>query len=359
MPDNLTFLAGNKALAIIKEEGLQPERVNVIAGAAGGPKWLVLNHLDRAIFSQWLKPRTTPLFLIGSSIGAWRFAAAATGQPINAIENFQTAYIQQSYQSKPSPEQVSHTSAAVLDAYLNDKGILEALNHPYIRLNIMAVRSKRPVSSDKKILLTAGLTAAFAVNSISRNLLKIFFERALFYDPRHLPPFFNMDQFPIIKTPLSGDNIKQALLASGSIPIVMSGIKDIPGAVQGMYRDGGILDYHPDLPFIKDDGIVLFPHYMDRIIPGWMDKKLAWRNPSQLNMDNVVLVSPSTKFIEQLPYKKIPDRNDFYLFKGRQKDRISYWNSVVKQSNLLGDEFLDTVQSGKIRELVRPMTRVK
>ncbi|MBW2366240.1 MAG: hypothetical protein JRF25_14775 [Deltaproteobacteria bacterium] len=109
----------------------------------------MLNHLDRAIFSKWLKPRTAPLFLIGSSIGAWRFAAVATGQPIDAIENFQTAYIHQSYQSKPSSEQISHTSAAVLDAYLNDKGILEALNHPYIRLNIMAVRSKRPVSSSK------------------------------------------------------------------------------------------------------------------------------------------------------------------------------------------------------------------
>ncbi|MBW2366239.1 MAG: hypothetical protein JRF25_14770 [Deltaproteobacteria bacterium] len=192
-----------------------------------------------------------------------------------------------------------------------------------------------------------------------RNLLKYFFERALFYDPRHLPPFFNMDQFPITKTPLSKDNIKQALLASGSIPLVMSGVKNIPQALQGMYRDGGILDYHPDLPFTKDDGIVLFPHYMDRIIPGWMDKKLPWRKPSRLNMNNVVLVSPSRKFIERLPYNKIPDRNDFYLFKGRQRDRISYWNSVVKQSKLLGDEFLDTVQSGKIRELVRPMTRVK
>jgi len=359
MPDNLTFLAGNKALAIIKEEGLQPERVNVIAGAAGGPKWLVLNHLDRAIFSQWLKPRTAPLFLIGSSIGAWRFAAGATGQPIDAIENFQTAYIHQSYQSKPTPEQVSHTSASVLDAYLNDKGILEVLNHPYIRLNIMAVRSKGPVSSDKKILLAAGLAAAFTANFLSRNLLKFFFERALFYDPRHLPPFFNMDQFPLKKTPLCGNNIKHALLASGSIPLVMSGIKNIPQAAQGMYRDGGILDYHLDLPFTKDDGIVLFPHYMDRILPGWMDKKLPWRKPSHVNMDNVVLVSPSAKFIEQLPYKKIPDRNDFYLFKGRQKDRISYWNSVVKQSKQLGDEFLDAVQTRKIQKLVKPMKQVK
>lgn len=359
MPDNLTFFAGDKALAIVKEEGLQPERVRIIAGAAGGPKWLVLNHLDRAIFSQWLQSRVSPLFLIGSSIGAWRFAAVATEQPIDAIENFQTAYIHQSYQSKPTPKQVSHTSAAVLDAYLNDKGILEALNNPYIRLNIMAVRSKMLVSSDKKTLLALGLAAAFTANFISRNLLKYFFERALFYDPRHPLPFYDMGQFPINKTPLNEANIKHALMASGSIPLVMSGIKNIPGAAQGMYRDGGILDYHMELPFPRDDEIVLFPHYMDRIIPGWMDKKLAWRKPSRRNMDNVVLVSPSRKFVEQLPYKKIPDRNDFYLFKGRQRDRISYWNMVVDQSQLLGEEFLDVVETRKIQKLVKPIKHIK
>ncbi len=34
--------AGSQALEIIRDEGLRPERVRVVAGAAGGPKWLVL-----------------------------------------------------------------------------------------------------------------------------------------------------------------------------------------------------------------------------------------------------------------------------------------------------------------------------
>jgi hypothetical protein len=358
MSDNLTFFAGHKALAVVKEEGIQPERLRVIAGAAGGPKWLVLNYLDRVIFSQWLQPGENPLFLIGSSIGAWRFAAVSTEQPVESIENFQHAYIHQSYKSKPTPVQVSQTSSKVLNTYLDEPKTAEVLNHPYFHLNVMTVRSKWPVKTDKKALLALGLAAAFIANFVSRSLLKYFFERVLFYDPRHLPPFFNMDQFPIKKIPLSKNNIKQALLASGSIPLVMSAMKNIPGAAQGMYRDGGLLDYHPDMPFTKDDGIVLFPHYADRIIPGWMDKHLAWRKPSRINMDNVVLVCPSKKFIEQLPYKKIPDRNDFYLFKGRQNERISYWNSVVKHSRLLGEEFLDVVQTDKIREVIKPMKHV-
>jgi hypothetical protein len=356
---NLIFLAGKKALSIIKEEGLRPERVKVIAGAAGGPKWLVLNHLDRVIFSQWITPRKDPLFLIGSSIGAWRFAAVSTKHPNDAIEKFQSAYIHQSFQPNPTPEQVSHTSATVLDAYLDDEKVFDIIHHPYIRLNIMAVRSKWPVASDKKTLLASGLAAAIIANFMSRNFLKFFFERALFYDPRTLPPFFNADQFPITKIPINDKNLKHSLLASGSIPLVMSGIQNIPGTPKGIYRDGGLLDYHPDISFTKEDGIVLFPHYMNKIIPGWLDKALTWRKPSRFNMDNVVLIFPSKKFIESLPYKKIPDRKDFYLFEGRQNDRISYWNLVVEQSKRLGEEFLETVQTNKIQKRIKPMKHIK
>ncbi len=359
MSGNLIFLAGQNALSIIKEEGLQPDRIKVIAGAAGGPKWLVLSHLDRVIFSQWLGSRKNPLSLIGTSIGSWRFAAASTGHPMESIEQFQSAYIHQSYQSKPTMEQVSHTSAAVLNTYLGDKKVHDILNHPYLRLNIITVRSKWPVASDNKALLAAGLAAAVIANSVSRNLLKCFFERVLFYDARCQPPLLDTDRFPTRKTPLNAMNLKYALLASGSIPLVMSGIKNIPHAPEGMYRDGGLLDYHLDISFTKDDGIVLFPHYMNRIIPGWMDKKFAGRKPSRRNMDNVLLVSPSSRFIESLPCKKIPDRNDFYLFKGRQADRISCWNSVVERSRQLGEEFFDAVQTGKIQKLIKPMKNVK
>jgi len=65
--------------------------------------------------------------------------------------------------------------------------------------------------------------------------------------------------------------------------------------------------------------------------------------------------TPSKKFIESLPYGKIPDRNDFYLFKGRDKERISYWLEAVEMSRALGDEFLEIVESGKIRGVELPV----
>jgi len=352
---NLTFLAGRKALSIIKDEGLQPNRVNRIIGAAGGPKWLVLNQLDRVIFPHWLQAKNDPVVLIGSSIGAWRFAAAATKHPIDTIKKFQNAYIHQSYITKPTPQQVSRTSADILDTYLGNKHPYDALHHPFIRLCIITVRSKWPVASDKKIILSIGLAAAFFANIISRKLLDFFFERVLFYDPRLGSPPFITKNFNTKYIPLTEKNLKYALLASGSIPLVMSGVTNIQHAPQGAYRDGGLLDYHPVLPCETSDDLILFPHYMDRIIPGWMDKKLPWRKPSGLDMENIILVSPSLEFIDQLPFKKIPDRNDFYLFKGRHNDRIDYWNSVVELSKCLGEEFMDTVGSGKIQTLIKPM----
>ena len=358
--DNLAFLAGKKAFSIIREEGLKPEMVKVIAGAAGGPKWLVLNHLDRILFSSWFKMRTNPLFLLGSSIGAWRFAAASQNNHRKAIDRFQVEYLDQRYSSKPGPAEVTRETIRIMDSFIDDGRINEILQHPYMRLNIMAVRSKWAVSSDKKMFLASGLLAAMLFNTIGRKLLRFFFERALFYDERTLPPFWDMDGFPIRKIPVKANNIKKALLASGSIPMIMSGVNHIPHAPKGTYRDGGVIDYHMDIPFLdEDEGIVLFPHYKNRIIPGWLDKKLFWRKPSLSNMNNVLLIAPSKKFIECLPLKKIPDRNDFMYFKGRDNERIECWNTVIKKSELLGNEFLEAVETGKIRELVKPMNGVK
>ena len=193
---------------------------------------------------------------------------------------------------------------------------------PVFSLNVLTARCRRLVGTDQKAILGLGLAAAALLNIISRNSLKFFFERTLFSDPRDIPPFFNMRQFPIRKTPLTPANIQQAVLASGSIPLVMSGVRDIPGAVRGTYRDGALIDYHLDIPFVNDDSLVLFPHFQERIIPGWFDKKLTWRGPHPAHMAHVVLVAPSREFVEKLPLGKIPDRDDFYLFQGRDRERF-------------------------------------
>ncbi len=351
---NLLYQAGKNALELIKDGGLSEQNIQVMAAAAGGPKWLVLRHLDTAIFTEFFRERTSPLYVVGASSGAWRLAAASQKDMANAAANLEREYINQIYLTKPTAKEVSRVSRHIVDSYIDRKGVDDILNHPFIRLSIMTAKSLPLVASENKLLQSGGLAAAFLSNAVNRKYLKYYFHRALFYDSRDKPPFFNMNDFPINKIPLSRENFKAALLASGSIPLVMSGVTGIKNAPRGVYRDGGVIDYHPDMPFLKDPlKIVLYPHYSDRIIPGWFDKKIPWRSHTKTYMENVLMVSPSPQFIERLPFRKIPDRNDFYLFKGKDQERISYWKTVAEKTKILGQEFLDVVLSGKIKNMVR------
>ena len=351
--------AGPKALALIRDEGLRPERVRVMAGAAGGPKWLVLYHLDRLIFSNFFKGRAEPLHLIGSSIGAWRFAALSQPDPLDALDRFREAYIHQAYDTAPTPAEVTAESRKVMDGYLPETAVPEILGHPWCRMNLLAVRCRHMTALENKAGMAMGLTGAVASNLIGRKYLGYFFERTLFHDPRDLPPLAAHDTIPFNRAQLNGQNFADALLASGSIPLVMSGVANIPGARPGIYRDGGMIDYHMDLPYrLKDDEIVLMPHFTDAIIPGWLDKKLTWRKPSAANMTNVVMIAPTNEFVQELPNAKIPDRTDFKRYFRQDRERFAAWNQVVAMCRPPAEDFMELVASGRIREKVQPMAFV-
>lgn len=149
--------------------------------------------------------------------------------------------------------------------------------------------------------------------------------------------------------PLDTGNLRQALLASGSIPMVMQGVRDLPGAGAGTFRDGGLLDYHLDLPYSGED-IVLYPHFTDRVIPGWFDKTLPWRRGNPGRLQDVLLLAPSKEYLARLPYGKLPDRNDFKRFMGDDASRQKYWRSAMDESRRLGDEFLELAGSGRLGE---------
>jgi hypothetical protein len=354
MMTNLKILAGRKALAILREDGLKKESVSVVAGAAGGPKWLVLGGLDRALFSSWLDSSAHPVFLIGSSIGAWRFAAIAQGMGSGAYDRFEEAYLAQRYSAWPTAAQVTRGSWKVLDAYLDRAGAEAVLAHPFFRLSMLTVRCRGIFSREERVSLGPAMLMAGMVNGLSRRGLSLFFSRTLVSDLRTSPPFFLPEGDPVRRVPLTVENMSHALMASGSIPLVMEGVKDLAGAPPGMYRDGGLLDYHLDIPF-GQGGIVLFPHYTNRIIPGWLDKMLPWRKPDPGNMENVVLICPSDDFIARLPLGKIPDRDDFLLFRGNDHERIAYWRKVIDAGRILGTEFLELVHGGALARAAGPL----
>ena len=352
MLDNISIRAGSKAIDIIRDEGLDPARVKVLAGASGSAKFLVLTGIDRVLVSLF-KDRTDPLYLIGTSIGSFRMAAFCQRDPLTAIETLEREYIAQQYSLRPTPQDVTRETKRILDAYIDDNEIDTMLHHPFMKICFLSNKCRGLLKQDPLFLQWIGLILSAGVNLLSRNRLGHFLERALFSGPDSSPPFAAMDQFPLNRYDLTPANFKSALLSSGSIPIAMEGVSDISGA-PGVFRDGGILDYHLDIPFLPDsDNLVLYPHFYQTITPGWFDKGLH-RKPSEKNMENVVLVAPSPSFVEDLPFKKIPDRKDFMTFKGKDEERRDYWRIVLEKNKRLGDEFFEAVQSGKIRKIATP-----
>ena len=188
--------------------------------------------------------------------------------------------------------------------------------------------------------------------SVSRKALGWFFSRALVHDPRDAPPFLDVDDLPIQRIALSADNVAPAIFASGSIPLVLNGVTPLPGAAPGVYRDGGITDYHFDVPLSTDRGITLYPHFYEHLTPGWFDKRKRGRRPRAQHLERVVLLSPSREFVASLPGGRIPDRHDFRTLDN--ETRLARWRSVVAESQRLGDELLSLCEAGRIAAVARP-----
>ena len=62
---SLTIRAGPRALKHLREHGLRPNDIDIVPGAAGGPKGLGLALLDEYLFADWLpsgfETRTAPV----------------------------------------------------------------------------------------------------------------------------------------------------------------------------------------------------------------------------------------------------------------------------------------------------------
>lgn len=352
MYDNIEIFAGSRAAEIISEKGLREDDIKIIAGASGGPKFLVLAGLDSAILNSWFKKRKKPLYFVGSSIGSWRGAAYAGRTPLATLEKFTRSYMKQIYTAKPSKKDVTDESTRILNDFLEDDDIDYILNKSNVNLNIISAQCPGVSSFENNTILALSFIPAVILNLFSRKLLLKFYTRTLFHDVRNTPPFIDIFKEKN-RVMLTADNLKQALLSSGSIPFVMEGIKNITGAPAGTYMDGGLTDYHLNIDFGVNNEIVLFPHFSKKVIPGWLDKQIPWRRPDKKLFSNTVLVAPSEKFIKSLPFGKIPDRTDFKTFYGRDGERLAYWNEVVKKSSIIGEEFFDAVNSGKIKDIMK------
>jgi hypothetical protein len=349
----LDIYAGPAAYNLIKEQGLTPDIFDFMLGASGGPKWFTLAGLDKVIFPDFFKGRKKPLNIIGSSAGAFRFACFAQKDPLAAINRLADRYSSTTYSEKPDAAEITQKGIALLDYVLSDYGAREIIANEVIHAHFVVARCKGLTRFEPKPLQLAGLLGSASANALNRGMLKHFYERALFSSPKSDLSIRDPYNLPTKSIALSEKNLSKALMASGSIPVVLEGVKDIEGAPKGVYRDGGIVDYHFDLEYGPESGLVLYPHFYSKAIPGWFDKSLSYRKPQKQSFDKVVMVVPSDEFVSTLPYAKIPDRKDFEKMPAEQ--RIPYWHSVISQSDALGEAFLALAEEKDIVHHIKPI----
>lgn len=355
MDPYLEFRAGPHILDMIRQEGLDARKVRVFAGPAGGPKWFVSVGFDLGIMDSGFLKRAGRVLLTGSSAGAWRCLAMACREPRDAYERLRIAYSRNVFTAADTPLTVGEALRRNVEAFLHEDDVPFVLNHPFFDLAVHTVRSRGPAASEKRKVQGCGLIAAALANVLSPAAMGAFYERVVFFSgPRE--PLFVRQGFRGRAVRLTEVNLRKAALATGSLPYIIRGVPDVPGAPAGVYRDGGLTDYQLNQDYCPGDGgITLFFHYQERIVPGWFDKKLTWRRPPRGSLDRLLQVFPSRRFVELLPGRRIPDREDFITFVNDPAERIRRWDEVARISRVLGDEFIEAVESGRIRDLVSPL----
>jgi hypothetical protein len=346
----LEIRAGPRARRLLLERGLRPQDVRVVPGAAGGPKGLVLNPLDRWLFGHWLAEAPQVLHLPGASIGAWRLACACLPDADAALAQLAEDYITERYEPPsgraPTAEAVSAAFGAMLRKRLGGRAA-EALSHPRRRLHVLTSRGCHLLACEGRWRTPLGYAGAFVANALSRRALGAWLERVVFSDPRDALPF-GLDDFRSRRVALDAANLLPALRASCAIPFLLRAVHDIPGAPGGAYWDGGITDYHLHLPYAQmGDGLVLYPHFQPTVVPGWLDKPWKARHRATPALDNLVLLSPSPQWVATLPGAKLPDRSDFKAWGDDIGGRMRAWRRALAESARLAEEFAATVEGGR------------
>lgn len=348
-PTALRVLAGPRARRQLREQGLRPSDVAVVPAAAGGPKGLILNPLDRFLFARWLPAGGRELHLLGASIGAWRMAAACLPDPDAALARLAEDYVTQDYEHAPGRPPTARVVSRTFGAKLQDHfgGVeAEVLGHPRWRLHVFTSRGRHVLGREGRIRTPLGYGGAFFCNLVARRAMGGWLERVVFSDPRDPLPL-PLHDFPTRQVALTARNLAPSLLASCSIPFWLEAVHDIPGAPRGAYWDGGITDYHLHLRYDRiSNGLVLYPHFQPTLVPGWLDKMLPHRHRATGALDNVVVLAPRPEWIARLPNGKLPDRADFKAYGDDLAGRQRIWRTAIAESQRLADEFAELVGRG-------------
>lgn len=352
-PFALNIQVGHLARKLIQSEGLQAQHVDIIPGAAGGPKGIGIHGLDQAIFGHFLPQAPQRRTLIGSSIGSWRFASIAAHGANHGTDLLADLYTHLKFHKKMTRTEVGQVCRDMLHQLVDQKE-QRIIEHPDYHLSVIAVKSEHIFKSDQTLALLASVLGIVASNAIARSKMNLFMQRVIVQSQHERPFNIQEDGFKTHYCDLTPHNLEDWLMASASIPIAVPAVRDIANAPLGAYRDGGLIDYHIDLPF-QSQGLVLYPHFSDSITPGWFDKMLKSRKSNPENQKRTVLISPSEEYLKSLPMGRLPDRKDFNLKGLDQTKRIQLWKQSIAESQRLGDAFLELVEKQRFESVLKDL----
>jgi hypothetical protein len=340
MKPSLRVIAGPEAARRIRDRGFSLDLFDTFIGASGGPKWLTLYGLDRALAPR-LAGREQRLQMIGSSIGALRLACYSQRNPAAAFDRFLESYLD------VPPKRLTRASLqrfveGTVEAVLEGGRAEQILDNTLQPIHIVTARCERIAASER--FPQAAMIPAAILNAMNPAWLRLGgVHRAIFASDLG-SPIACCGNYPGDRIALTARNLAPALLASGSIPGFLDGVCDIPGAPGGVYRDGGIVDYHFDPRWVDGEGLILYPHFGPALIPGWFDKPFPGRHLDPATLDRVVVLAPSADFVAALPHGKIPDRRDALRFEPAAMRR--YWAAVASESERLGEVLLRLLDTG-------------
>jgi hypothetical protein len=350
---SIRIKAGKRAYETIKDGEFNFDSISAYFGPAVGPRWILSSGFDLTLLNGSLLGRKRAVHLIGSSAGAWRFAAWLQPQASLCYQKLLDAYIDIRITRNDTPVTILDKFKELINLYLEDDALSFALANKKYRLAVITARARNLVASENIWLQKTGLAAGYLLNFFSRDNVYRFADRVVFYSGPKPPQFCFGPHFRGSFVRLNEINFKYAVMASGAIPLVVHGVHDIYNAPRGVYRDGGLIHYHLTHQFAaRENDIVLFFHHQERIIPGWLDKNRVKRTPDQETLNNVLMIFPAQNFIEKLPGEKVPDRDDFLTHINDHETRIRNWRKAAQLAAPLGEEFLELVESGKIRDVV-------
>ncbi len=356
MIDDLIIRAGRHILGMIRDGGFDWRRIGVYYGSACGPRWLVNSGFDLTLLEKGCLGQGRSVLLVGASSGAWRLAAWTQPEPAESYRTLREAYIEAVYRRGETPLSIRQALSGIIDRYLEQDALPFAIANRTYRLAVITARARHLAASERSWLQKAGLALCFAGNFLHQQAIHRFFERVVFYTGPKPPGFCLQDSFQGRFLPFSPYNFKPAVLASGAIPLAVAGVRDIFGAPRGVYRDGGLVDYHINQRYTNSaNDITLFFHHQEHSRPTWMDKNVQSRHTPHEFLGNVLMLHPSPSFVAGLPDGKIPDRTDLVTYADDQRTRIKNWRRAVEQSAHLGESFLELVESGQIRHAVQPL----